>query len=172
MIPRIRFHSVILFSLALSIPSIAEKHLSLDFGLSVTRSILGLSYTSGKDQFSAGLKGFAFSNSGEYFLAPGVSYNRYFTDYGWYGSVGYSPEYIVEDVVRYRVISPGVTTLESHRENGWKWGELYFGGGKNFQFTSWGVHLDGGLAIPVGGEAANPLELFIGIGGSYRFKLY
>lgn len=171
MTPCIRFSSATLLLLALSIPSIAETHLALDFGLSVTKSNLGVCYMSGKDEFNVGLKGFAFSNAGEYYLAPGLSYNRYFTDYGWYGSVGYSPEYLVEDVVKPRVVSPGVTAYDVHREKGWNWGELYLGGGKNFQFTSWGVHLDGGLAIPLVDNSTKSLELFIGIGGSYRFKL-
>ena len=171
MISRFSIHSTILLSLALSIPSISETHLALDFGLSVTKSSLGLSYTSDRNEFNAGLKGFAFSNSGEYYLAPGLSYNRYFTDNGWYGSIGYSPEYLVQDVLKSRVVSPGVTTLEIERERGWNWGDLYVGGGKNFQFTSWGVHLDGGLAFPLSKDADNSIEPFLGLGGSYRFKL-
>ena len=168
---RFSFNSAILLSLTLAIPAIAETHLALDFGLSATKSTLGVSYLSDRNEFNAGLKGLAFSNSGEYFLAPGVSYNRYFTDNGWYGSLGYSPEYLVEDVFKLRTVSPGVTTFVIERESGWNWGKLYVGGGKNFQFTSWGVHLDAGIAIPVADDFEESGGLFLGIGGSYRFKL-
>ena len=163
--------SLTLLSLTLTIPAIAETHLALDFGLSVTKSVVGVSYTSGSNEFTGGLKGFAFSNSGEYYLKPGITYNRYFTENGWYGSVGYAPQYLVEDVLKSKTVSPGVTTTIIERESGWNLGEAYLGGGKNFQFTSWGIHLDAGLAIPVVDDFVESTGLFLGIGGSYRFKL-
>ena len=171
----IRRSKLILIFLGLSTSTSihAEEYLSLNAGLSVSKSILGVSYTRGQNELNIGLKGFVVSNSGEYVLQPGLTYNRYFTSNGWYGSIGYAPEYRNEDVLIAKYLSPGTYTYHFKREKGWTAGGVLLGMGKNFQFTTWGVNLDGGLAVPLNRSELNqtPLSLWVGAGISYRFKL-
>ena len=127
----------------------AEDYAALHFGLSASKSILGLSYSSGRNEVNAGLKGFAFTNSGDYAVRPGLTYNRTFTENGWYGGLGYAPEY----------------------RDGWDTGDFMLGLGKSFQWPSWGLNVDANLLTAADGEFARTWGYWLGAGASYRFKL-
>lgn len=148
----------------------AESFVALDFGLSSTKPFLGASWFAGKNEFNAGLKSFAWSGSGEHLLAPGIGYNRAFTDNGWYAGVAYSPEYKVEDVFSVTTVA-GVSTVTKERQKGWNAGDLSLGLGKQFQWTSWGLNIDGSVLTPADKNFGKDWGFWIGAGASYRFKL-
>lgn len=158
---------LVILTLTLSTAIHAQSYLALDFGISSTKPTLGASYQAGKNEFTAGLKMFGWASSGEYSLSPGIGYNRYFTENGWYGSLAYAPEYRVEDV---GTVS-GTSTLSVERQKGWRAGNLSVGIGKQFQWTSWGLNLDGSVLSPANKNLGTDWAYWIGIGGSYRFKL-
>jgi hypothetical protein len=162
----------LLLALLLSIPGKAERSLDLNFGLAPTKSVLGLSYTVNETQLNAGIKGFWVGSRG-YLLQPGIGINRYFTSNGFYGSLSYAPVYLNEEAVRLRSVGPGPNdyVLERYRDKGWKAGITFLGAGKSFQFTRWGLHLDGGFVTPADADFARSWGYWIGAGGSYRFKL-
>ena len=105
-----------LLIVALATVSHAEDYLSLNLGIT-SRSVLGLSYTSGRNVFNAGLLGFGVRDGGEYLLTPTISYNRYFTDNGWYGLIGYAQTFRNEDVATTTlVVAPDTYLTESHKK--------------------------------------------------------
>jgi hypothetical protein len=151
-------------------PLHADEYLSLNFGTS-SRSGLGMSYNLGRNSFSAGLMGLGFSDSRDLAIQPGLSYTRFFTDNGWYGTFGYSRAFKNNEDVSISTSSPGLDDWEGQNGTGWASGEILIGAGKNFQWSSWGLNVDAGLALSGGSEFAKPLGYRAGLGGSYRFKL-
>ena len=150
----------------------ADKYLSLNFGLAPSKSILGLSYRTGANEINVGLKGFWVRSSGDYELQPGITYNRYFLK-GIYGGFTYVPLYRDEYVTYGTFVGPEPTdyAFETVHEKGWTRGLIFLAVGKTFQFTSWGINIDGGLATPVTSDFARTWGYKIGAGASYRFKL-
>jgi hypothetical protein len=134
--------------------ALAENHLALNVGLSAPKSLLGLSYASGMNEINAGLKGFRISGSGDYEILPGITYNRYFTGNGFYGSLTYSPGYRNED-----------------QDEGWNAGKFFLGAGKTFQWPSWGLNVDAGLSTAATDDFARALGFWFGGGASWRFRL-
>lgn len=159
-------------SIFLALPAKAESSLDLNFGLAPTKSVLGVSFTSGYDQLNVGVKGFVIGSRG-YLIQPGVTYNRYFTMKGFYGSLTYAPIYRNEEVSRFRRTGPNVGDyeFETLHVTGWEAGTAFLGAGKSFQFTRWGLHVDGGFVTPADAEVAQRWGYWIGAGASYRFKL-
>ena len=141
--------SLALISLPVAVS--AEKYIDLNLGLAPSKSMLGVSYAQDLNEVNVGIKSFAFGNSGEYALQPGVSYNRYLKPGGFYGTATYLPV--------------------TFSQEGVEAGSILAGIGKSFQFTSWGIHLDANLATPLTGEFAQAWGYWIGAGVSYRFKL-
>jgi hypothetical protein len=150
----------------------AEEHLGLHFGFTVSKSVLGVSYASGKNEFNGGIKAGWFGARG-YGIQPGLSYNRYFTGNGFYGSLSYAPLYESEEVSTYTSTgpNPGDYVIESSRVSGWDPGFLSIGLGKTFQWTSWGIDFDASLLTPASGDLGRTWGYWIGAGTSYRFKL-
>ena len=156
----------------LSLPAAAERSLDIHLGIAPSKSLLGLGYTQGQNEFNVGLNGIVIGSRG-YWVMPRLGYNRYFTNNGFYGSVVYAPEYRNEDASALRFTGPGPNdyVIERWRIKGWEPGLIFIGGGKSFQFTHWGIHVDAHGVTPAGHDFAKAWGYSIGVGGSYRFKL-
>ena len=148
----------------------AEKSLDINFGLSPSKSILGLSYANDMNQINFGLHGFAYQSSDGGYIMPGIAYNRYLTDNGFFATINYSFFY-VNQTTRAFVLNNGILEVESSKQKGWGSGMLGAGLGKSFQFTRWGLHADAGLATPATSDFGQAWGVWIGAGVSYRFHL-
>lgn len=162
-----------IFSLFLSVGfANAQTSIDVNFGLSASKSVLGVSYTSGKNQVNVGLRGFAYSGRDGVYLQPGLSYNRYLTENGFYAWVAYVAEYHSQDseeLVRDPVTgSLGYAAVES---KGWHPGFALTGLGKSWQFYRWGLHLDAGLSTPADARVGRTWGPYLGGAVSYRFHL-
>jgi hypothetical protein len=163
--------ALLVFSLVMAATAPAdEKYIGLNFGTS-SKSMLGLSYQTGRNAFNFGMMGVGVNRHGSFGIQPGITYHRYFGDAGWYGALGYSVIYKQTDGLEINSSSPFIDDWEYQQEAGWKSSEILVGVGKNIQWASWGFNVDGGLALSGGNEFAKPLGFRVGLGGSYRFKL-
>jgi hypothetical protein len=153
----------------------AESSVDLNFGLSPSKSILGVSYTNGRNQFNGGLRGIAYSSRDGFFLQPGIAYNRYLTDNGFYVTAIYTLVYLGSDLTERNFHPNGQGGLFADDEilyrKGWYSDLLMAGLGKSFQFTHWGLHIDTGIGTPANSKFGEIWGLWIGGGVSYRFKL-
>ena len=153
-----------------------ERFIELNLGLSASKSVLGVSYTSGKNQVNVGLKQFWLQSPGENwsgFFQPGISYNRYLTSNGFYATATFAPYYSRDHLYSMRFVGPDSNdyAFDSHFKKGWHMGDLFLGAGKSFQFTHWGIHVDGGFVTPADADIARAWGYWLGAGASYRFKL-
>ena len=149
-----------------------DQSIDLNFGLSMPKSVLGLSYNYGRNQFNLGLRGLAYSTREGYFFQPGVAYNRYFTKNGFFGSVGLVTTYHNRDL--WEIDFSDTTHLGRHivtDKKGWKAGLLFTGLGKSWQFHHWGLHADAGLATYANEDFARSWDYYLGGSASYRFHL-
>ncbi len=150
----------------------AQQSIDLNFGLSASKSVLGVSYTSGKNQVNIGLRGFAYSGRDGVFLQPGLSYNRYLAESGFYAWVAYIAEYQSDDIEGFvRDPVTGTIGYQVVERKGWYPGFALTGLGKSWQFTRWGLHADAGLSTPADSRFATKVGLYLGGGASYRFRL-
>jgi hypothetical protein len=168
--------ALLFFSLLLaSIVSAEDKSIDLNFGLSASKSVLGLSYTNGRNQFNGGLRGIAYSGRDGFFLQPGIAYNRYLTDNGFYATAIYTLVYWGNDITDFNVQSDGqggyVVNEYVVYGKGWHSDLLMAGLGKSFQFQHWGIHLDAGLSTAANSKFGEVFGLWLGGGFSYRFHL-
>jgi len=161
------------FSALLSVPAWAERSVDLHLGVAPSKSLLGIAYAQDRNEFNAGLNGLWVNSSRGYWMMPRLGYNRYFTDNGFYASLVYAPEYRNEEVTYFQRTGPGPGDyiLLKEREKGWEPGVLFLGGGKSWQFTRWGIHVDAHGVTPADRDIARAWGYSIGVGGSYRFKL-
>lgn len=161
-----------IITLTCSPPAFPQNALDLNFGLSASKSVLGLSYRRGDNDFNLGVRGFSYSSHYGLHLQPGIAYNRYLTDNGFYASVIYVPEFRSKDVWEY-TFNSSADPLERRvtEEKGWHPGYLLMGLGKSFQFTRWGLHADLGAATPADADFGRVWGLYIGAAASYRFNL-
>ena len=148
----------------------ADRSIDINVGLTPSKSILGLSYTNGMNQINAGLHGFAYHSSDGGYLMPGMAYNRYLTASGFYTTVNYNFLY-VDQVSRSFVFNNGNIEVETSKQKGWLSGTLGAGLGKSFQFTRWGLHVDGGLATLANSQFAQAWGWWLSGAASYRFRL-
>jgi hypothetical protein len=152
-----------------------ESSVDLNLGLSASKSVLGLSYNNGRNQINVGLRGISYSGRDGFFLQPGIAYNRYLTDNGFYATAIYTLVYWGNDVTNFNFQSNGqggyVVNEYVVYEKGWHSDLLMAGLGKSFQFTHWGIHLDAGLSTAANSEFGKVLGLWLGGGFSYRFHL-
>jgi hypothetical protein len=165
--------TLLLLSLLVSTSvSAAESSIDVNFGLSASKSVLGLSYTNGRNQLNAGLRGFAYNSRDGLLLQPGIAYNRYLTENGFYAAAIYLAKYYSQDVKEYSFwnIANGIEP-ETEVEKGWHSDLIMAGLGKSFQFTHWGIHLDGGVATNADSNFGTAWGLWFGGGFSYRFRL-
>jgi hypothetical protein len=155
-----------------AIPTFPQHALDLNFGLSASKSVLGLSYRRDDHDFNLGIRGFSYSNQDGLHLQPGFAYNRYFTNNGFYASAIYVPEFRSKDVWEY-TFNSSADPLERRvtEEKGWHPGYLLMGLGKSFQFTRWGLHADLGAATRADADFGRVWGLYIGAAASYRFNL-
>jgi hypothetical protein len=152
----------------------AQKHIALNFGLNSTKPLLGLSYSAGKNEINAGVKGFGWSGrDGWAPVIPGISYNRLLTSSNIYGSVGWI-------LTRYETVqlsgtfdSTSSQWILSERRVSSKWdpGLLTMGIGKSIQYTHWGIHIDASLLTSLDDRFGQSWKTVVGIGTSYRFHL-
>jgi hypothetical protein len=75
------------------------------------------------------------------------------------------------NTVQWRTTGSGGYTAEPIHLKGWSAGTFFLGGGKSFQFTHWGIHLDAGFVTPADADIARAWGYWLGAGASYRFKL-
>ena len=144
------------------------RAIDLNFGLAPSKGLLAIGYTTGMNQYNAGLSGFAANNSGDWLVAPALAYNRYLTPNGIYAAVSYDFYYI--DTENYALrFTEGDVVIHKWREKGWRSGMLRAGLGKSFQFERWGLHVDGGLLTPATSDIGRSLGVWLGAGASYRF---
>lgn len=162
--PLTRSALVALFALLTTSAATAQRSVDLNLGLSASKSVLGVSYTDGMNQLNVGLRGLGYSSRDGLFVAPGLAYNRYLTQNGFYATAGYTAFY-------YGGGDNGTPGLDDDREEGWEAGMLLTGFGKSFQFSRWGLHADAGLATPVSGDFARSWGLWFGGAVSWRFHL-
>lgn len=163
---------VYLGSLLTATTAVAQQSIDLNFGLSASKSLLGVSYTSGRNQLNIGLRGFAYSSRDGWHLQPGVSFNRYITENGLYAWLAYVPEYRSQDVEA--LVGYGSGSGFQYlvvEEKGWHPGYALAGVGKSWQFTRWGLHLDAGLTTYAGSDFGRGVGLYLGGAASYRFHL-
>jgi hypothetical protein len=163
----------VLFSfvlLALFASTYAEEHIAINIGTSPKTGV-GLSYDWGKNSLNAGILGIGYSNSGGRLIQPGITYSRIFTDDGWYWTLGYSLFYKNRPDIEVSTSSPGFDDWEHQYNQGWQSGEILIGMGQRFQWESFGLNIDGGVAFSTDSEFFRPVGLRLGLGGSYRFNL-
>ena len=158
------------FLLAGFAPIHAEEYLGLNFGTS-SKSLIGLSYASGQNAFNVGLMGIGIKRDNDFALQPGLTYNRQFTEDGWYSSWGYSLLYRSNNRTQVTSSSFGLDDFERQNGSGWQSGEFLMGIGQNFQWEKWAFNFDVGLALSAAYEFAKPLGIRAGIGGSYRIPI-
>jgi hypothetical protein len=167
--------SVLILAPSLSFPQEAKKvdeSIDLNFGFSAAKSALGFSYNHGRNQFTLGFHGLAYSTRDGYFFQPGVAYNRYFTKNGFFGSVGLVTTYHNRDIWQVDfsdTINPGRHVVTD--EKGWETGIIFTGLGKSWQFHHWGLHVDAGLATTADEDFAREWGYYLGGAVSYRFHL-
>lgn len=168
--PRMVVLSVLV--LCLSIPASAQNSIDVNIGLSASKSLLGVSYTSGKNQVNVGLRGFAYSGRDGVYLQPGLSYNRYLTQNGFYAWVAYVAEYRSSDSERL-AWDPvnGNYVRQVEESKGWYPGFALTGLGKSWQFSHWGLHLDAGVGTPADRQVGRKWGPYLGGAVSYRFHL-
>lgn len=162
----------IVFLTLTSLPAAAEKFIELDLGFAPSKSSLGASYTFDRNEINVGIKAFGFTSDGDYSIMPGITYNRYFTENGFYGSATYAPLY------RSEVSSSGMISgqpydqiIGSRDGSGWQAGAVFLGLGKTFQWKRWGINTDANLITPATDRFGKDWGFWIGAGASYRFKL-
>lgn len=162
-----------IFSLFLSVGfANAQTSIDVNFGLSASKSVLGVSYTSGKNQVNVGLRGFAYSGRDGVYLQPGLSYNRYLTENGFYAWVAYIAEYRSGDSEGL-AWDPVNGTFVHHvvESKGWHPGFALAGAGKSWQFSHWGLHLDAGVGTPADAQVGRKWGPYLGGAVSYRVHL-
>lgn len=153
-----------------AIASFAQKSIDLNMGFTASKSILGLSYTHDTHQIAGGLHGFSFSSREGWHVTSGIAYNRYLTASGFYATAIYSFSYV--DLRNESLVPADVGwTYVTDPERGWVSEELMVGIGKSFQFTRWGLHLDGGLSTPATSRISRAWGWWFGAGASRRFRL-
>jgi hypothetical protein len=170
------FKSIATISLIAALTTFAEvkeeKHLALNFGIALSKSVLGISYTKDAHHFNLGLLGLGYSGRDGFLVQPTVGYNHYFTRNGFYGSLAYAATYrngTESDFVFSQTDSAYHYTTRD--VTGWKTGMMLMGLGKSFQFPRWGIHLDGNLITPASRDFGSEWGWLLGAGISYRFHL-
>jgi hypothetical protein len=152
----------------------ADEHVGINFGFATSKSLLGASYTNGKNSFNAGLNGIAWwSSYGFTTFQPGFTYNRRLTNNNIYGTIGLVGDYSNYRTIHYEPDSiPGFYRI-TKEETYWTWATpvMTMGLGKTIQFTHWGIHFDFNLATPLDEKFGSAWGSLVGIGTSYRFKL-
>jgi hypothetical protein len=167
------------FIFLLYTPIHADKSVGFNVGIMASKSTLGISYLNGQNEVNVGLKNrpaYMFRSSGMYFQ-PGLTFNRYLGRSGFYGSLTYAPiyakmkhwDYLSGDLA-YSIQEP-IVGDDYWIKEGWNSGEIFFGLGKSFQFTHWGIHFDGNLISPVTSQLGQTWFYQVGAGLSYRFNL-
>jgi len=136
----------------------------------MSKSIFGLSYRDGNNEFNGGFRGLAYSSRNGFVAEPGLSYNRYLTRNGFYAFVGYSLLYLNRDQTEL-VFNETGHRYETTYEKGWHSDLLFTGIGKSFQFTRWGLHADAGIMTTADSDIGKRWGWSIGGAASYRFKL-
>lgn len=159
-------------NLACIVPVFSQKSLDLNVGISASKSIIGLSYRQGDHEFNAGLRGFGYNSHDGLLLQPGVAYNRYFTENGFYASAIYIPTYRSNDSHEF-TFNAGTNAWEYRitEEKGWHPGFFLVGLGKSFQFTRWGLHADAGGVTDATSQFGQSWGIYFGAAASYRFNL-
>jgi hypothetical protein len=170
------FFGVLIFTGLACSPALPQTSLSGNLGLTLSKSIVGVSYTNGKNEWNFGLKDSpilfgsrVMNDNGEF--QPGLTYNRRLTANGLYASATYAPVY---NRPGNYACNPGRFPLYGDRQcwdEGWNAGEVFLGAGKDFQWESWGITLDANLITPANRNFGTSLSFGLGAGMSYRFKL-
>jgi hypothetical protein len=166
--------ALILFTvcMTLSKPGYTQSSIDLNFGLSPSKSLLGISYTHNKNQFNIGLHGLGYSGRDGVLVQPGLAYNRYLTNNGFYASASYNAVYLSQDIqdLTYDMGTSQFSYVTTERK-GWHSGNFMLGLGKSWQFTSWGLHTDAGFGTPSTSDFGRSWGLYLGAAASYRFNL-
>ena len=172
------FRSLALLSL-LTLPSFAEEfnspHAGINFGVGISRPALSGFYSWGRNQINVGTNFTLYTfEEGVIIAQPSITYNRYLTNNGFYSSVGIITTYMANqnhDVWEQRSPPDTGWHYRAVDESDWEKPWVVAGIGKNFQWEKWGLHIDGNLVSPIGEDFIETWAYWIGIGGSYRFKL-
>jgi hypothetical protein len=175
-----RIINTLLFFLLIGTASVAfsetrlktKQSIDFNFGLSASKSILGFSFTTGKNQFNTGLRGLAYSGRDGYLVQPGFAYNRYITENGIYTSLIYVATYQSQNVQELVYNSEtGSFSYQLAEQKGWDPGVLMAGLGKSWQYTHWGLHADAGIVTNAYSDFGTAWGFYLGGGLSYRFHL-
>jgi hypothetical protein len=157
--------------------ALSSRHLDLHFGLSPSKSTLGIGIGDDLRELNAGLKNqpLEWFATRDVILQPGISYNHRIPG-GFQASATYAPVF-----VRFGENGPYDVFALSRRKSligddywlkdGWNAGEIFIGLGRTFQFDRFGIIVDGNLITPATEDLARSWAYWIGFGISYRLRL-
>ena len=158
-------------AMALESPKVAA--IDLNFGFTVSKSTLGVSYVRDGNELNLGLKRIGWSTDiGESDLNPGLTYIRSIGSWGQSVSAG-----IISRNERRNFAVPdadsgstgfGYTIVE---RNQWIDPVVTLGVGHTLQRPDWGLHVDANLGWPLQGIFGHDWQYTLGIGLSHRFTL-
>lgn len=151
-----------------------DHHLGLTAGLGLSKNFLGGYYSWDRNQINVGMDVIVFvPEEGLLFAQPSVTYNRYLTASGFYVMLGVQTTYAPDSYEVYTAPIPPETqgTYRTVKEPSWRTPLFLTGGGKNFQFTNWGLYCDVSLLTPLDAHFAQTWGMWVGGGATYRFLL-
>lgn len=148
--------------------------LDLNFGTTLSKSILGLSYVRGDGEVNIGLKGFEWvSSEGLTAVQPGITYIHRLTENDFYAGIGYIASHSRKRHGEWAYDSTTATWRFSGTRDvrGWDPSNVSLGVGKSFRLSRWGLHLDANVYTPIDDRFGKSWAYRFGAGGSCRFKI-
>jgi len=150
-----------------------ESAIDVNFGFTVSKSVLGVSYIRDGNELNLGLKRADWSlDEGASGLLPGITYIRDVANSGFFMSTGLIPR---NQTRGYFVVNTdstnGAPPYSIQESTKWITPLFTIGVGKTFQWPDWGLHLDANLGWAIPSRSIRDYNYTLGIGISQRFQL-
>jgi hypothetical protein len=164
----------LLLPLGINLPRAAEdttSYFGWNLGFSPAKTSLGLSWAKGYNQWNAGFLVPPYHDDNDFTtMIPALTYNRQLTRNNVFVSGGFiAPHTSKSSAIVYFDSTINNFRLENSGEDrGWEPVRLMLGGGKVFQFKSWGIHVDACIITPTNEQLGRTWAWLAGAGVSFR----